>query len=71
MENKELKIAEAAKRLGVSQRTLRYWSDKGLVAHRKLLSGQRRYDPEEIEKLSLKMRVPEEGRPDEKEEGAP
>jgi excisionase family DNA binding protein len=75
MENEELRIAEAAKRLGVSQRTLRYWSDKGLVAHRRLLSGQRRFDPAEIERVSLKMMMPEavlndEPAPEEEEESS-
>jgi MerR family transcriptional regulator, repressor of the yfmOP operon len=54
-----LTISQAASRLGIHPKTLRAWTDKGLVPHHRLLSGYRRYDPKEIEQLSLKMRVPD------------
>lgn len=59
MSDKKLTISEAARRLGINPKTLRAWTDKGWVPHQRLLSGYRRYDPKEIEKLSLKMRVPD------------
>ncbi len=52
-----LTIGEAANRLGVHQKTLRAWTDKGLVPYVKLPSGYRRFDPEELDQFIHDMRV--------------
>ncbi len=52
-----LTISEAANRLGVHQKTLRAWADKGLVAHIRTPTGYRRFDPADIEQLERTMRV--------------
>ncbi len=57
-----LTISEAADRLGVNQKTLRAWADKGLVAHIKTPTGYRRFDPVDIERLEQDMRVEAEGK---------
>ncbi len=57
-----LTISEAADRLGVNQKTLRAWADKGLVAHIKTPTGYRRFDPADIERLEQDMRVEPEGK---------
>lgn len=44
-----LTISQAAKRLGVSQNTLRAWADNGLISVVKLPSGYRRFEPEVID----------------------
>ena len=46
-----LTIAEAARRLGVHQNTLRTWANKGQVPHVKLPSGHRRFTVAAIEQL--------------------
>ena len=53
-----LTISEAADRLGVNQKTLRSWADKGLVAHIKTPTGYRRFDPAVIAQLEADMHVP-------------
>lgn len=57
-----LTITEAAVRLGVHQKTLRSWADKGLVAHIKTPTGHRRFDPADIDQLIATMRVDERGK---------
>ncbi len=57
-----LTISEAARRLGVHQKTLRGWADKGLVPHVKLPSGHRRFTEADIERLRQEMRVEAEGK---------
>ena len=57
-----LTISEAADLLGVHQKTLRAWADKGLVAHYRTPTGYRRFDREEIERLRNDMRVEAEGK---------
>ena len=57
-----LTISEAADRLGVNQKTLRAWADKGLVAHIKTPTGYRRFDPSDIDRLEQDMRVEAEGK---------
>ena len=52
-----LTITEAAALLGVHQKTLRSWADKGLVAHYRTPTGYRRFDPDEIERFRDAMRV--------------
>lgn len=56
-----LRIAAAARRLGVHEKTLRAWADKGLVAHLRLPSGHRRFAPEEIDRLRQAMHVEADG----------
>jgi excisionase family DNA binding protein len=56
-----LTISEAADRLGVNQKTLRSWADKGLVAHIKTPTGYRRFDPSDIDRLQQGMRVEADG----------
>lgn len=55
--NRLLTISQAAERLGVHQKTLRAWADKGLVAHVKTPTGYRLFDPEELDRLQAEMRV--------------
>ena len=57
-----LTISEAADRLGVHQKTLRAWADKGLVTHVKTPTGYRRFDPADIDRLIAEMRVDVEGK---------
>jgi len=57
-----LTISEAAEILGVHQKTLRAWADKGLVAHMKTPTGYRRFDPDDIDRLQQDMRVEVEGK---------
>ena len=57
-----LTITEAANRLGVNQKTLRAWADKGLVAHIKTPTGYRRFDPADIARLEEAMRVEPQGK---------
>ncbi len=57
-----LTISAAADRLGVHQKTLRAWADKGLVAHVKTPTGYRRFDPADIDQLVADMRVEVEGK---------
>ena len=52
-----LTISEAAQLLGVHQKTLRAWADKGLVPHVRLPSGYRRFDRADVERLVEEMRV--------------
>lgn len=52
-----LTISEAADRLGVHQKTLRSWADKGLVPYVKLPSGYRRFDPDEVDRMAEDMRI--------------
>lgn len=56
-----LTIGQAANRLGVHQKTLRAWADKGLVAHIKTPTGYRRFDPGDIDQLVANMRVEVKG----------
>lgn len=46
-----LTISTAAKRLGISQGTLRGYAEKGIVPVITLPSGHRRFKPEDIERL--------------------
>jgi excisionase family DNA binding protein len=55
--NQLLTISQAAKRLGVHQKTLRAWADKGLVAHVKTPTGYRLFDPADLDRLQQEMRV--------------
>jgi excisionase family DNA binding protein len=52
---KMLTISEAARRLGVSAKTLRVWADKGLVPHVRLPSGYRRFTPDQVEETRRSM----------------
>ena len=52
---KLLSISEAARRLGIHENTLRQWADRGKVKHVRLMSGVRRFDPEEIERIRREM----------------
>jgi len=55
--NQLLTISQAAKRLGVHQKTLRAWADKGLVAHVKTPTGYRLFDSADLDRLQQEMRV--------------
>jgi len=48
-----LTIGEAASRIGVAASTLRYWEATGLFAAPQRVGGQRRYDAESLQQLSL------------------
>jgi excisionase family DNA binding protein len=57
-----LTISEAADRLGVNQKTLRSWADKGFVAHVRTPTGYRRFEPSVIEQLIADMQVGPQGK---------
>jgi excisionase family DNA binding protein len=57
-----LNITEAARRLGIHPQTLRAWADKGYVAHIRMPSGYRRFDPAVIDQLAVEMQVPAVGK---------
>jgi excisionase family DNA binding protein len=50
-----LTISQAADMLGVNQKTLRSWADKGLVPVTRLPSGYRRFSLEQIEAIKQEM----------------
>lgn len=52
---KLLTISEAADFIGISQNTLRKWTDRGKVPHVRLPSGYRRYRPEELAEFVRQM----------------
>jgi excisionase family DNA binding protein len=52
---KLLTITQAAALLGVNQKTLRSWADKGLVPVTRLPSGYRRFSPEQLEAIRRRM----------------
>jgi excisionase family DNA binding protein len=53
--DKLLTISQAAEQLGVNQKTLRSWADKGLVPHTRLPSGYRRFSIEQVEEIKRGM----------------
>jgi excisionase family DNA binding protein len=61
-EGRLLTIGEAARRLGVHQKTLRAWANRGLVRHVKLPSGHRRFVEADIEGLRQAMMVEPESK---------
>ena len=46
-----LSISVAAKRLGISQGTLRVYADKGIIPVIMLPGGHRRFKPEDVQRL--------------------
>ena len=44
---------EAARILGVHRNTIRHWAQDGILRARVLPTGARRFDPDEVERLSL------------------
>jgi excisionase family DNA binding protein len=57
---KLLTISQAAEMLGMNQKTLRSWADKGLVPHTRLPSGYRRFSLEEVEEIKRGMQAGKE-----------
>ena len=51
-------IAEAARRLGVHQNTLRKWADEGIIPTLRLPSGYRRFTVADLEAFRESMRRP-------------
>jgi excisionase family DNA binding protein len=51
-----LNVTEAARRLGIHPHTLRSWADKGLVPVVRTLTGYRRFDPGDIDRVIAEMR---------------
>ena len=51
-----LNVTEAARRLGIHPHTLRAWADKGLIPVVRTLTGYRRFDPNEIDRVIADMR---------------
>lgn len=51
-----LNVTEAAARLGIHPHTLRSWADKGLVPVVRTLTGYRRFDPVDIDRVMAEMR---------------
>jgi excisionase family DNA binding protein len=62
MDTRLLTISEAARRLGINQKTLRAWADKGLIAHVRTPTGYRRFDPAVIKQLLADMQVEVQGK---------
>lgn len=57
--NEFVKVAEAARFLGVSQKTLRKWADNGLIPMRLLpTSGYRLFDRDDLRKFLVKSTRP-------------
>lgn len=55
---KLLRIRDAADMLGVTPLTLRRWDEKGILKPVRVGSrGDRRYDPEELEKLIKQKKI--------------
>ncbi len=52
-----LKTSEAAKRLGISQGTLRGYADKGMIPVVKLPSGHRRFRASDVQRLREDMGI--------------
>lgn len=52
-----LKTSDAAKRLGISQGTLRGYANKGIIPVVKLPSGHRRFRPADVQRLSQEMGI--------------
>ncbi|GHF51389.1 DNA-binding transcriptional MerR regulator [Amycolatopsis bartoniae] len=48
-----MRIGELSKRTGVSQRSLRYYEQQGLLASVRAPSGQRHYDEEHVRRVEL------------------
>jgi DNA-binding transcriptional MerR regulator len=57
MPEKGYTIEEAALKVGISPRMLRYWEDLGLIFPKRTPGNQRRYSEEEIRILSLINRL--------------
>jgi excisionase family DNA binding protein len=57
-----LTITEAADLLGVHQKILRSWVDKGLVPHIKTPNRYRRFEPLHIRRLQDERRIEVEGK---------
>ncbi len=55
-----LTITQAARRLGISARTLRQWADSGLIPVVKLHSGYRRFEPSVIARKRRELGFTEE-----------
>ena len=51
-----LNVSEAARRMGIHPHTLRSWADKGLVPVVRTLTGYRRFDPDDIDRVVAEMR---------------
>ena len=51
-----LNVTEAARRLGIHPHTLRSWADKGLIPVVRTLTGYRRFDPDELDRVMAEMR---------------
>ena len=51
-----LNVTEAARRLGIHPHTLRAWADRGLIPVVRTLTGYRRFDPVEIDRVIAEMR---------------
>ena len=55
--------AEAARRAGVSTRTLRRWEQAGKLQASRTASGQRRYRPADLEAAANRQPLPKRGTP--------
>jgi excisionase family DNA binding protein len=53
MTKDKLKIGTAAKQLGVTPQTLRYWESQGVIQSERSEAGQRYFDKDQVQKLSL------------------
>lgn len=54
-----LSISVAAKRLGISQGTLRIYAEKGIIPVITLPRGHRRFKPEDVERLRREWGIDE------------
>lgn len=52
----ELTVVQAARRLGVSKGTVRRWSDAGYLECYRTPGGQRRYNPQQLDRFLSRIR---------------
>jgi excisionase family DNA binding protein len=55
--DKLLTIAQAAKRLGVNQKTLRSWADRGFIQHVRTPTKYRLFEPAVLAEFAESMRM--------------
>ncbi len=63
MEDNSMKIGEIAKRLGTTQRTLRFYEEQGLIKPGRSAKGTRYYSAEDVERVTVILRMAEVGVP--------
>lgn len=59
----KMKIGEVAKRLGTTQRTLRFYEEQGLIKPERSVKGTRYYTSDDLERVTVILRMTEVGVP--------